>query len=269
MGRALIAILLAVAPEPSGRVVLSPSLALWKAQLQGSGRLIVLAKVYSVNGELRLPADTEQRTAVAHILGEPAIAAQFAKMHAMTVNLQSYGRRASFILVNMARENEWQGFEDVIIAHEFGHIDLHVRGYRSPGVGPGTPLCEAMHTGDIVQHILIRREMTQRGIDYVPWMAGTLSPLIDRLRVPGPAPGNRCDQLAKLSMWLDASLGLTPEDWPRLPEFLDLMEQSYPELAQVASDLHDRLGAMDVADRAGYKAALKLAAGALPLTSSR
>ena len=258
----------AIAAEPSGRVELSPSLNAWKAELTATGRMVFLARIYLIDGQWTLPADTEQRRAFAHIAEDPSMAKQLANAHAMTVNLEGYGRRASFIFLNMARHSEWRGFEDAIIAHEFGHVYLHVRGYRSPGVGPGTPVCEAAHVGDMVQHILIRQEMKRRGIDYVPWMAGTLEPVVERLRKPGPSPNSYCDQLARLSMWLDASLGLTAEDWPQLPEFLSLMQRSFPELESIEANLRDGLAALDVSGPAGYEAGLKLASAAAAATSS-
>ncbi len=187
----------------------------------------------------------------------------------MTANLPVGGRRVSFIVLNMSRAAEWQAFEDPILAHELGHVYLDVRGYRSPGLRPGTPVCEAVHTGDLVQHILIRPEMARRGIDYVPWMAATLEPVIERLQMPPAAGGSKCGQLARLSMWLDASLGLTAEDWPRLPEFVDVLNRSFPELVPIEAGLRNRLAAMDVSSRAGYQAALRLAAEAAAATSSR
>jgi hypothetical protein len=264
VGLTTLLLLLAAASEPSGRVELSPRLAAWKSEIEARGQRIILARVYP-----DVPQDTDQRAAVARVLADPAYAAQLRNAHAMTVNLEGYGRRASFILLNMARYSEWRAFEEPLIAHEFGHVYLHVRGYRSPGIAPGEPVCEATHVGDMVQHILIRQEMKKRGIDYVPWMAGTLDPVIAILRKGGPAPNGRCDQLARLSMWVDASLGLTERDWPRLPEFLELMQQRFPELAPVEASLRDQLAALDVTRIPTYESALRLAQQAASQTSSR
>jgi hypothetical protein len=268
-GFALIPILLAAAAEPSGRVELSPSLREWKAEIEANGRLVFLARAYSADGQWSFPPDTEQRRAFLQIVARPDYARQLSSAHAMTANLPVGGRRVSFIVLNMSRAAEWQAFEDPILAHELGHVYLDVRGYRSPGLGPGTPVCETVHTGDLVQHVLIRREMTRRGIDYVAWMTATLAPVTELLQTTSPAGGSKCAQLARLSMWLDASLGLTTDDWPRLPEFLDVLNRSFPELAPIEAGLRDRLAAMDVSSRAGYHAALKLAAEAAAATSSR
>lgn len=260
----MIPALLLLLAAPSGIVQLSPNLAAWKAELEAKGgRMILLARVYTdkARNELRLPDDTTQRAAFARILADPAIVTQLVHMHAMTVNLDGFGRRASFVLLNMARAEEWQGLEDPLIAHEFGHIDLHTRGYRAPDA-TGIELCEAVHSGDIVQHILIRREMKRRSIDYIPWMTAILDPVVTRLRSSAPMTESHCDHVARLAMWLDVSLGLTEADWPRFTEFQVLMAQAFPDLTPIAADLRDRLKGQDVSNQLVYGQALDRTAAA-------
>ena len=258
------ALLILLAAAPPGIVQLSPKLAAWKTDIEArGGRLILLAPVYTdqARNELRLPEDTPQRAAFARVLSNPAIATQLVEMHAMTVNLDGYGRRASFVLLNMARAGEWQGQEEALIAHEFGHIDLHTRGYRAPDA-TGIELCEAVHSGDIVQHILIRREMKRRGIDYIAWMTAALDPVVTRLRNSAPMTESHCDHVARLAMWLDVSLALTERDWPRFIEFQALMAQAFPDLTPIAADLRDRLKGQDVSNQQVYGQALERTAAA-------
>ena len=147
--------------EVSSRVVLTPRMAKWKSDIEATGKTtVVLARVYTdaARNELQLPDDAEFRPSLEKLLSHRAFTTLFIQTFAMNVNLSTGIRPISVVLLNMARSADWEGEEEAVIAHEFGHIWLHVNGY--PALDAVSRLsCETVHASDIVQHILIRDEM--------------------------------------------------------------------------------------------------------------
>jgi hypothetical protein len=175
----------------------------------------------------------------------------------LTVNSDGLEGKFHFIVMNMARAEEWKGAEDAVLAHEFGHIWLNVTGYPSLPYDAGPDSCLAIHAGDAVQHILIRREMDARGIPQLPYMIPNLERALKELEKSQPAPVPRCQKLAQLALWIDVRLGLNEEQWGELPRFLDLMQKNYPELAGVAGEICEYLESKDVSDAGQYREAVE------------
>jgi len=251
------------APEPSAQVALTPALAKWKSEIEAidGSRAVVLVRVLTDKEQnlLRLPADAGKRSAVAKILRNEEFVRQFIQAHALTANLETPEQRLSVVLLNMARAEEWAGHEDALIAHEFGHIWLHARGYPLPSL-ENTPGCQALHGGDIVQHILIRDELRSRSIDFLtPWLRnleGALKAMKGQAGLNAQV-SDSCRRLSRLALWMDVELGVTAEEWPRREEFLAQMAQSFPDLRPVVRELAEFLQGLAVDNRQDYRLALR------------
>jgi hypothetical protein len=244
--------------EVSSRVALTPRLAKWKSDIEATGKTtVVLTRVYTdtARNELQLPADAEFRPSLEKLLSRQAFTTLFIQTFAMNVNLSTGIRPISVVLLNMARSSDWEGEEEAVIAHEFGHIWLHVNGY--PALDAVSRLsCETVHASDIVQHVLIRDEMRARQIDYLPFWLRALEEAF--ARVGNQSTGlNRCDDVALLALWMDVSLGLSSKDWPRREEFLAAMEKSNPDIKREALAITRILRNRNLRDRGVYQRVLR------------
>lgn len=252
---------LVAADMQSAAVALSEPLARWRAEIERRGqRKVVLARVYTdaERNELILPEDAEYRPLLGRVLSSESFRRQFPRSHAMVVNLPASGARMHCILLNMALAQEWSGAEDALIAHEFGHVWLEALGYPSPAYAAASDPCVSVHSGDIVQHILIREEIRRRGIPYLGYWLRNLETAKRQLESQpgGAAVESGCRRLALLTLWLDSTLGLTPEQWNQLDEFHTLLADRFPGLRPHAAALHAYLRDLDLHDRHTYRDAL-------------
>jgi hypothetical protein len=174
----------------------------------------------------------------------------------MTINHDAPEGRAHFVLLNMARAQEFQDAEESLVAHEFGHAWLDALGFRSPDYTAQTRPCLATFTGDIVQHILIRRELETRGFPYRANWIRNLDMTLDALKERPPAPDSPCESLARVALWTDVRLGLNPETWRRHAEFEAAFRRHFPDLVETVEELVTVLGAVDVTARDRYQRAL-------------
>ncbi|MBI4874624.1 MAG: hypothetical protein HY822_08325 [Acidobacteria bacterium] len=254
LGLVSIALGLAGAEAP-----LSERLEAWKQEIEQAGGQVVVARIATdpESGQIRIPPGTPRRIALARYLAEPRFAEQFARTHATTINHPSPEGRVHFVLLNMARAGEWKDGEEALLAHEFGHAWLDARGFRSPPPGADALPCLAIQSGDIVQHVLIRRELDSRGIPFrSPWIR-SLEQALDKLRNSGPGESaGTCDALARITLWTDVRLGLTPEQWGRAAEFDQAFRKAFPVLAPVAEELAAVLSAVDLTALERYHRAL-------------
>lgn len=256
----LLPALLLFAAEPSSKVALSPPLAKWKTDIEATGNTtVVLARVFTdaARNELNLPADAEFRPYITSLLRSESFVAQFVQTHAMNVNANTGLRPISVVLLNMARASDWDGQEDAVIAHELGHIWLHTLGYQAPHVARGLS-CEAVHAGDMVQHVLIREQMSARHISFLPFWIRTLeSALAELNQSPKVLPSNQCQRISRLALWVDVTLGMSDQEWPRRPQFLASLRESFPELGRHASAITATLHGQDLHDRPVYQRLLR------------
>jgi hypothetical protein len=183
------------------------------------------------------------------VLAQPNFVAQFVHAHALTITV----RGTSLVVLNMQRAAEWKSHEEALLAHELAHIHLNLQGY---GNVQAQPSCLATHTTNIVQHVLVRRELRSRGIDEVPFRVRALEATREGLASATPGAESVCDNARRIEMWVDTALGLTDDQWPKRAEFLAMLEQKWPELASAAARLIDRLREADLSDKAVYNAAL-------------
>jgi hypothetical protein len=255
--RWLAAFLLAVAAQAQ---TLSPALSAWRQEIekQGGGPVLV-ARVYFDKAEntVTLGEDTPRRELFAQYLKQEEYAAQLQMMFAMTVVHRGPDGPAALILLNMAREAEWRGHEDAVLGHELGHAWIRAQGYAAPIFQPGLAGCLAINTGDIVQHILIRKEMDARGIEHLPFWLKTLDEATQAAAGTKPPPEeDRCVRVRQAEQLVDVRLGLNGVEWPGREAYEKVVARVFPEVEGTVEEIVDYLKDKDVADKDVHRTAL-------------
>lgn len=226
-----------------------------------SGGPVVLVRVETDTdaNTLHIPPSFPGREIVRRYLLQESFVRQFLLAHALSLNQDGF----HFVLLNMARAADWQGLEDSLLAHEYGHIWLDVLGYRAPAYDSAKP-CLSTHAGDIVQHVLIHEETRRRGFDYMAfWTRAQERWMNSMLLLPRAPEPEACQRLQLLSAWTAAQLGTTPIEWPKRADYLGLLNRLYPRLAASANLLVETLDGRDLWDRSLYEAVLILTMGIL------
>lgn len=226
----------------SGRVELSDRLAAWKAEIEKqSGVPVHCARLYVERGAgiLDIPEDAPEAVLLASLFqGRPELKMEFLPMQAMNLAYDDGAARHQFVLINMARREEFAGGEEGLIAHEFGHIALQAKGYRLPVYDGGPLACEALHVGSMVQHALIRKELTRRGFDQETVWVRNLDealPRYENAAAAGAGPdANPCARLAQLSLATDVVAGLSEQRWPNRGRYLTALRKKDPRLVAAA-----------------------------------
>ncbi len=237
---------------------LARPLAAWRSEIEERGGQVVIVRVPfdRERNVITLPDDTPQRAVLRRYFMDQTFLAQFAGMHAVSVNYDGPEGRYHFILLNMARAAEWEGAEDALIGHELGHAWLAARGYLALDYRPGPESCLAVHAGDVVQHILIRREMERRGIAFRDYWVRVLDRAWPLFETPPPADLPACRKLERLALWLDVRLGLSRQSWERFERFDAAFRKNYPALAGRGAAVEERLRGADLEDLEDYWPAL-------------
>lgn len=247
------------APVPAAE--LTPALAAWKSQIEerGGGKVVIVrVPTDKERNEITLPEDTPFRPVLRRYFLDPGFVSQFVQAHALSLNYEGREGRVHFVLLNLALAADWQQFEEAVLAHEFGHVWLNIAGYPAAILRGQPSDCAGTQTTDMVQHILIRRELAQRDIDYDRYWKRNLEAALTHMQQPAagvPAP-SMCQVLAQVTLWVDVALGLTDAGWPRRQEFLDLMFARFPEIETAARSTETLLRTARMDDRAGYQDAL-------------
>ena len=240
----------------SSRVDLPPRLRVWQQEIEsrGGASLIpvrVFVEVRNGAPTYVLPDDTPQRPLLAQYFGDANFRAQFVRTHAVSIQLPT----VSFIVLNMDRMKDMGAGEEILLSHEFGHAWLHAQGLRAPVLPPGQAGCQAIHVGDIVQHLLIRDEQTRRGFDFRPGWVRDLQAAAEKLRQQPPdttTPIDPCLRLERLALLVDVEAGLTDGQWTGRKEFLDRLPAGDPRLKDMAGRLTRILRGYDLANATEY-----------------
>lgn len=237
-----------------------PSVKEWLRETEefsGGRAVIVPVETDRVQNTLSIPPLFPGRDIVRHLLMQESFVRQLIRAHALTVDHEQAGQRFHFILLNMALADLWQDHREQLLAHEVGHLWLNALGYRSPVSDPSLPsACIATHTGDIVQHILIREEMARRGFDLSFWIRNQQE-WLRRLEAEGPPVQlTPCDRAQVVSNWLDGVLGLTSQQWPQWPRWRESTRSAFPEITAKGKEIEDFLKDLNLWDRSLYEAAL-------------
>ncbi|MCS7024078.1 MAG: hypothetical protein NZV14_04720 [Bryobacteraceae bacterium] len=238
---------------------MKPSARSWLAeveQLSGHRVVVVPVETNRATNTISIPADFPGRPVVRELLMQENFVAQFVRAYALTVSASQSGQRFHFVLLNLARAEQWQDHREQLLAHEAGHLWLDALGYRSLQVDPSDPqACLATHASDIVQHILIRQEMQRRGFDSSFWIFNQQE-WLRQLPESGPVNVAGCERAQVVSLWLDGALGLNPSVWPQWPIWKVRTRQAFPDLVAAAERLASFLENLNLWDRSLYEAAL-------------
>ncbi|MBL8177699.1 MAG: hypothetical protein JNK48_23680 [Bryobacterales bacterium] len=234
----------------------------WQQEIESySAGCMVQVRVETVENTLRIERAFPGRSVVVRLLRQEEFVRQLVQAHALTVNYSGDEGAFHFILLNQARARDWEGMEEALLAHEYGHVWLAVQGYRSPVFAAN---CLATAAGDIVQHILIREETARRGFDYKAfwqrthdaWIAGEAAveevPVLDS-----------CGRLLLVAEWVDASLAFADSSWENRGSYFRLLESRHPSLRPLAEDLAKWLRGRNLWDRGEYEAVLRHVAAEL------
>jgi len=232
------------------------ALATWQREIEEiGGGLVLVTRIAHDAGKnlLILPDDTPHRAVARRFFLQPGFVSSFNNAHALTVNYDGPGRRLHFIFLNMRLAGEWRHAETSLLAHEYGHAWLDARGYKRPGYQDGPRACLSIHGGDIVQHPLIRTEVSRRGLSQDDYLVPNLEKALEQLEQRGPpeaAPP--CQRAFQLSLWVNVRLGVTGRDWPKRDRFLSIHEKSYPALTSHVEEICRRIESMPAGDAAAY-----------------
>ncbi len=240
-------------------IALSAALLSWKAEIESKGVAVVVAvaEKEEASGRFSVPPDTPRREFLEPWLASPDFAGQFALMQATMVYQRAPGGDVAFVLLNGAWRSSWEGHEEAMLAHEFGHVWLKAEKFPSPVFVPGPHACIAIHTGDIAQHVLIRKEMERRGIDYRRQWLGGLERAISLMETAAPPPeDDRCARARLAAEWVDVKLGLEPGAWPAQPRYEAAARRYMPEVVSTVERIAGYVRSHDMNDRTRHREAL-------------
>jgi len=193
-----------------------------------------------------------------------AFLVQLDASHALTVNYSGPEGRVAYVLLNMARAADWEGAADAVLGHELAHIWLSLEGYAAPAY-EGDAACLAAQGGDIVQHVLLREELANRGIDYLGYWVRNLAKALENARTIAAGPVETCRRAQSVTLLTDVHLALTgqPERWPERAVFLQRWAALDPAVATLAESLAGHLREHPPRGTDAYQAALEHVLGAL------
>lgn len=249
---------------------LSERLEAWKGEIERRGEQVVVVRVESDRETGRFRVSDER---LARLLAREGLGEQFRRTHAMTLNYQAAEGRVHFVALNMDRAAEFKDAEEALVAHEFGHAWLDALGFRSLDSSGEAQPCLAIHSSDIVQHVLIRRELQTRGIPYREQWIGSLEAALEALNKGGaprggaPARGDACDRLERIALWIDVRLGLGPDTWSRYAEFDRAFRRAFPLLAAAVEEIVTVLSAVDLTAKDRFQRALAYVRQRLAVTA--
>lgn len=255
--RVLAALLLAM---PLAALDLTPRLADWKTEIEReSGIAVSIAEVQfnAAGDEMRLPPDTPRSELMGRYLSSQEFAAEFRHMFAVMVHHKDVEPGDFLIMLNGARRKDFAGAEEAVIGHELGHAMLRARRYPTPAFVPGVSGCLAIHSGDIVQHILIRAELDRRGIAHVPFWLRSLDSAADAMAAASLPQRDRCARVRQVAQLVDVRLGLRGVDWAGREKYESAVRSRFPEVERTAGDIVAYLENLDVRDKPAHDAAVR------------
>lgn len=251
-------------------LALPPALEEWRREIEAAGGApVYVAEVeFSADGQqMRLAEGVEGRELFVRYLRQEDFVRQFVMMRGVLVSHQAPEGAAHLVMLNGGRRKEWERHEAALVGHEFGHAWLRARKYPTPVFQPGPLACLAVHTGDIVQHVLIRREMERRGIGHEAMWLESLERAVEAARGLADGEGTRraragdaCLALRQAAEWVDVRLGFAGRGADRpgvIERYESEMRRVFPEVEPVAGAIAEAVGAREVEDRQQHRDVLR------------
>jgi hypothetical protein len=203
----------------------------------------------------RIQGDPEGLDLAHNQLRDPDFQRQFAMMQAAMVSHRTGGTDRWVVILNMDLYESWKGYEEALLGHELGHIWLRARRLPTPAFRGGDYGCLAVHTGDVVQHVLIRAEMDRRGIDHRGFLMKNLDDSA-RAMEERKAAGDPCAWARQAALWVDARLAFAAHPWPGRARYEAAATAMFPESGKAAAEIIDLIAGLDLDDPLVHRQAL-------------
>jgi hypothetical protein len=222
-------------------VALPQGIEAWRADIEREFKV----KVPIVWADVELRGDSEGFELVRRQLSQDDFRRQFSLMQAAMISERTDGVDRFVILVNLGSQDSWRGFEEALLGHELGHLWLRARRLPTPAYRGGQLGCVAVHTGDIVQHILIRAEMDRRGIDHRTFFMLNLDAAARGME-QSPQAADACAWARQAAIWVDARLAFQGRPWPGRSRYEGAAGRRYEEAGAAASRIVSMLEGKDL-----------------------
>jgi hypothetical protein len=219
----------------------------WQLEIETLGNMKL--RILSFPGST-LSQDDER--ALGPTLRQPGFAELFSRAQALSLRLETGSQIRTYVLLNNALIARTGNDKIQLIAHEFGHHWLAAQGMLPPAYVPGPRGCLAVHAGDIVQHILLRRELDRRGFS---WRESYARDYQQAFFAAGNQPrGDACFRAQRLSLMMDIRTGFAAGAFDARNAYLAWLGEQDREAEAIAVELEESLQELDAKD---YDAALK------------
>lgn len=172
----------------------------------------------------------------------------------ITLNLSVAGRQLPFVFLHPARMPGHEDARAAILGHELGHLWLMANGFAMPAFDGGPRACLAIHTGDIVQHELMRREMDRRGIAWREFAAWDYEQAWQAVKErPVGGAGNACTRAHRLSLMVDIRAGFPGEQAEWRHGYLRILGAQDPEAEALAIEIVEAMSSRLELEAASYR----------------
>lgn len=242
----LLALSLALAAQP-----VPPEIERWREDL----REVFGVTIPIVWVGRTVEGDPEGMDLAARQMASEGFRAQFQMMQAATVTESLAGEQRIAVLMNESWRPSWSGHEAALLGHELGHVWLRLRRLPAPAYSGGATACLAVHTGDIVQHVLIRAELERRGIDHRSLLMKNMDEAAAAM-MRGSAARDSCAAARQAALWVDSRLGLKEKEWPGRADYEAAARRLFPEAEGPVGRIVGLLGGKDLDDRFVHRQAL-------------
>jgi len=239
---------------------LTPALEQWKQEIEKAGVHVLVARVNhdASTNTYRLDEGVDGRDLFVEYLGHDDFMQQFQHMYGVMVHHKGV-REAYLVMLNGAKSDEWEADEEAVLAHEFGHAWIKSRQYPTPVFQAGLAGCLAIHTGDIAQHVLIRKELDRRGIDFRSfWLKSLDRAVRQSATAVKPAEEDRCIRVRQAAELVDVRLGLSRHAWAGREAYEAMVKRLMPEVEPTAAGIIDWISSHDMEDRDQHRQALRV-----------
>ncbi len=229
---------------------ITPALETWKKEIERAGvPLLVAAVNHDAGGNTySLAQDIKDRDLFAEYLQQSDFIQQFQHMYGVMVHHRG-AREAYLVMLNLGRAAEYEGHEEIVLAHEFGHAWIKAKKYPTPIFQPGLAGCLAIQTGDIAQHVLIRKELDARGFDHrTYWIRALDRAVAESAALGRPAEDDRCIRVRQAAELVDVRLSLAGVDWPGRDAYEAMVKRVFPEVEPTAAKILAWMRSHEMAD---------------------
>lgn len=211
----------------------------WQVEIESLGHMSLRILSFPVDA-----LSAEDAQALGPTLRQPGFADLFSRAQALSLRLEGGARPLTYVLLNSPLIANTGNDKIQLIAHEFGHHWLAAQGMLPPEYVPGPRGCLAVHAGDIVQHIFVRRELDRRGFawresyarDYQRAYLGAGAG-----QAIGLGAGDSCFRAQRLSLMMDLRTGFAAGAFDARNAYLAWLGSQDRQAEAIAVELEESL----------------------------